>query len=84
MKKAETPPDLDELKPSYEREELGVLTRGKYARAASEASNIVVLTPEVARAFPNAKAVNDALLSLIKIAEATAGPPEPRRKATVP
>lgn len=84
MKKAENPEDLDELKPSYDRGELGTLTRGKYARAASEASNIVVLTPEVARAFPNAQAVNEALLSLIKIARAATQPTEPRRKATVP
>ncbi len=35
--------------------------RGKYAGQYSEGSNVVVLDPDVAAAFPDAKAVNDAL-----------------------
>jgi len=34
----------------------------KYAARLKASSNIVVLKPEVAKAFPNAEAVNDALL----------------------
>jgi hypothetical protein len=37
-----------------------------------ESSNIVVLDPDVAEAFPNAQAVNDALRGLIELAKATA------------
>ncbi len=44
------------------------MVRGKYAKRIQESSNVVVLKPEVAEAFPNADAVNKALLSLIKIA----------------
>jgi len=47
------------------------LTRGKYAERLRESSNIVVLKPEVAEVFPNAEAVNTALLSLIKLAQKT-------------
>jgi hypothetical protein len=36
-----------------------------------ESSNIVVLKPEVADAFPNEEAVNRALLSLIELAHKT-------------
>lgn len=45
------------------------LVRGKYAERLRESSNVVVLKPEVAQAFPNEEAVNSALLSLIQIAK---------------
>ena len=35
--------------------------RGKYAARFAEGSNVVVLDPDVAEAFPNAEAVNKAL-----------------------
>ena len=43
--------------------------RGKYAKKFTEGSNVVVLDPDVARVFSDAKSVNDALRSLAKIAE---------------
>ncbi len=45
--------------------------RGRYASRLRKSSNIVVLRPEVAEAFPNAEAVNKALLSLIDVAQKT-------------
>ncbi len=45
------------------------LVRGKYAKRASTASNIVVLDPEVAAAFPTSASVNDALRALVKVAK---------------
>ena len=39
--------------------------RGKYARTYAEGANIVLLEPDVAKAFPTAKAVNHSLRSLI-------------------
>jgi hypothetical protein len=61
--------EKNELRPEYRRSDFpGGLKRCKYAKRLKEESNIVVLKPEVAQAFPNAKAVNDALLSLIDIA----------------
>lgn len=53
-------------KPEYKRSDLGELVRGKYARRIREATNVVVLDPPVAKAFPNDKAVNNALRGLIK------------------
>jgi hypothetical protein len=38
--------------------------RGKYASRYAEGSNVVVLDPDVAKAFPDAAAVNDALREL--------------------
>ncbi len=40
--------------------------RGKYAERYHQKTNIVVLEPDVAQAFPNAKAVKKALRSLVK------------------
>lgn len=42
--------------------------RGKYARRYSEGSNVIVLSPDVAKVFPDSKSVNEALRTLAKIA----------------
>ncbi|CAE6511501.1 MAG TPA: hypothetical protein DEO56_11310 [Nitrosomonas nitrosa] len=59
----------DEMRPEYQREDLGKGVRGKYASAYAKAHNIVLLDPEVAKAFPSEEAVNKALLSLMKEAQ---------------
>jgi hypothetical protein len=51
MKKENKTPK-DELRPEYKRSDFpGGLVRGKYAARIKEASNIIVLRPEVAEAF---------------------------------
>ena len=42
--------------------------RGKYHARYRESTNVVVLDPDVAAAFKNAEAVNDALRALLRIA----------------
>ena len=71
MKKVRSKP-VDELRPEYKRSDFGEFVRGKYAARVTEATNVVVLEPEVAKDFPNDRAVNEALLSLIKVARAAA------------
>jgi hypothetical protein len=67
--KKDKEPDKEELRPEYKRSDFpGGLIRGKYAKRIKEASNVIVLKPEVARVFPNGDAVNNALLSLIDLA----------------
>jgi len=62
----------DELRTEYKRSDFPEgLVRGKYAKRMRESSNVVVLKPEVAQAFPNEDAVNTALLSLIELAQKT-------------
>jgi hypothetical protein len=62
----------DELRSEYKLSDFpGGITRGKFAKRIRESSNIVVLKPEVADAFPNEEAVNKALLSLIELARRT-------------
>ena len=42
--------------------------RGKYAKDYASGTNVVLLSPDVAEAFPNAEAVNNALRALVIIA----------------
>lgn len=67
----------EDLRPEYRREDFGVMVRGKYAARLSESSNIVVLDPEIAEAFPNTKAVNDALRGLLELARISTRLPAP-------
>jgi len=66
--------DNNEMRSEYKREDLGVGVRGKYYESYNESNNIVLLSPEVARAFPTEESVNSALLSLIKLANASINP----------
>lgn len=70
MKKAKS----DELRPEYRRADLGRGIRGKHFKAYRKGSNLVLLKPEIAAAFPNEKAVNEALRSLLDIAHHAVGP----------
>ncbi len=63
----------DEMRSEYTRKDLGKGVRGKYYEAYQEAHNLVLLRPEVASVFPTEEAVNEALLSLIKVAQKSTG-----------
>ncbi len=69
MKKAKS----DELRREYHREDLGPGVRGKYFESYRKGTNLVLLSPDVAKAFPTQDAVNDALRSLIEIARKSTG-----------
>jgi len=43
--------------------------RGKYVRRYRESTNVVLLAPDVAAAFPNADTVNDALRLVLKMSK---------------
>jgi hypothetical protein len=58
-----------ELRPEYKREDFGAMVRGKYAARMKESSNIIVLYPDIADAFPNAEAVNQTLRQLLELAK---------------
>ncbi len=46
--------------------------RGKYAQRYAEGSNVVVLPPDLAEAFPSSEAVTNALCGLVSLARKTA------------
>jgi hypothetical protein len=64
---------FEELRPEYRREELGPGVRGKYFEAYRKGTNLVLLSPDVAKAFPTEEAVNDALRSLMDVAKRAIG-----------
>ena len=71
MKKANV--EGNDMRTEYRREDLGPLVRGKYAAGYARATNIVVIDPVLAKAFPNSQAVNDALRGLLAVATSAAG-----------
>lgn len=67
MKTPKTPKDT--LRTEYKASDFpSGLVRGKYAKKAMAASNIVVLEPDIAAAFPDSASVNDALRTILKVA----------------
>jgi hypothetical protein len=61
----------DELRPEYRREDLGKGVRGKYYAAYQKGTNLVLLNPDIAKAFPTSEAVNEALRGLLQLTEQT-------------
>ena len=62
---------MDELRLEYKRSDFGEIVRGKYADRIKDETNVVLLAPDIAKAFPNDEAVNNALRYLLEIAEAS-------------
>jgi hypothetical protein len=56
------------LRREYDLSALKGGERGEYFRRYSEGTNMVLLDPDIAEAFPDAKAVNEALRVLVKVA----------------
>jgi hypothetical protein len=59
----------DDLRREYKRSDFGEMVRGKYTRRLARATNVIILDPKVAKVFPNDKAVNDTLRSLVDLAK---------------
>ena len=62
---------VEDLRPEYNFD-YSKAVRGKYFKhLLEERANVVVLEPDVAKAFGNSAAVNDALRSLLELTRAT-------------
>jgi hypothetical protein len=76
----------DELRPEYDLARLKGGVRGKYYKQATAGTNLVLLEPDVARAFPDSNSVNRALRLLQEIATKSSrsarSSSNPRRRAT--
>jgi hypothetical protein len=73
--------DKDEMRAEYRRGDLGKGVRGKFFERYSKGTNLVLLDDRVAKAFPTAEAVNEALLGLIALATSTTRrPARPSRR----
>jgi hypothetical protein len=58
-----------ELQEEYDLSQLPVMPRGRYAPERRAGSNLVVLEPDLARAFPDDQSVNKALRLLLEAAQ---------------
>ncbi|MEJ7668694.1 MAG: hypothetical protein WKH97_08165 [Casimicrobiaceae bacterium] len=63
----------DELRPEYDFDFLSGERGRYYKRLLKEGSNNVVLEPDIAKAFPNSAAVNDALRAVIELVRSSTG-----------
>jgi hypothetical protein len=63
----------DDLRAEYDLSQLRESIRGKYVQRYREGANLVLLDPDVAKAFPSEEAVNEALRMLMRIADAHVG-----------
>ena len=63
------PAKKEDMRKEYRREDLGAGVRGKYYDEYKKETNLVLLSPDVAKAFPTEEAVNKTLRSLINIAQ---------------
>ena len=70
MKKPSTTKSNQDI-PELKREQLGKGVRGKYFQQYTQQSNVVVLKPEIQKAFPTSEAVNQALASMLAFSQAT-------------
>jgi hypothetical protein len=57
------------MRPEYDFEALGPGVRGKHYARLMAKSNVVRIAPDLAKAFPNERAVNEALRQLLEIAQ---------------
>ncbi len=69
--KAKNVTTSDEMQPEYDFD-YSKAVRGKYyGRLLKEGANVIVLDPDVAKAFRSSAAVNEALRSLLGVSEVT-------------
>lgn len=76
---------IDDMRPEYDFASMKGGVGGKYARRVRAGTNIVLIEPEVAAAFPTEEAVNEALkgvLSTTRAVRNTGGLPNRRLQPT--
>ena len=64
----------DEMRAEYRRSDFKKLERGKFYEKVVVNSNVVVLEPRLAKAFPNSASVNQVLSRLLELAQQSSRP----------
>ena len=60
--------DLDEMRPEYDFSSAKAV-RGKHFRAYQAGTNVVLLEPDLTKAFPDSASVNQALRLLVRLSK---------------
>lgn len=71
----------DDLRPEYDFASMSGGVRGKYVERLRKGSNVVVLAPDVAAAFPSGESVNEALRAVMVASKAMRLGPRRSNKA---
>jgi hypothetical protein len=80
MKKA-SPKQVTDMRPEYDFAKMQGGIRGKYVKRYQAGTNLVLLDPEVAKAFPTDAAANEALRAVISLTKVVSRPSRtPSRK----
>ena len=69
IKKQSDNNDDYELKDEYDFSKMTILPKGRFSPERRAGKNIIVLAPDLAKAFPNDDAVNEALRLLLRVAQ---------------
>jgi hypothetical protein len=72
----------DELRPEYDLSQLKGGIRGKYYKRAMVGTNLVLIEPDLAKAFPDTDSVNRALRLLVNAASSATTRRRQRRSAS--
>jgi hypothetical protein len=69
MKKIINRDSEGDLRPEYDFSKLKGGVRGKYTKRFQQGTNLILLSPDVARYFPDERSVNAVLRSIVGIAK---------------
>ncbi len=83
MKQSTRRSDPDEMRPEYDFSSAKAV-RGKHFRAYQAGTNVVLLEPDLASAFPDSASVNQALRLLVRLSKSKAISPGRPNKALQP
>ena len=61
-----------DMRTDYKRTDFSKLERGKFFAEVAAGISVALLEPDIAKAFPTSKAVNEALAGLLVLTEKTA------------
>lgn len=74
MRKGSAKKINDELRPEYDLSQLRGGVRGKYYKRAIAGTNLILIEPDLAKAFPDTDSVNRALRLLVDAAGSATTP----------
>ena len=75
MKKSSAKAMNDNLRPEYDLTKLKGRIRGKYYEKAKAGTNLVLIDPDLAQAFPDTDSVNHALRLLVHVSSVVTSSP---------
>lgn len=61
-------PDDYDMRDEYDLASMTIVPKGRYAPERRAGSNVILLAPDIAEAFPSDEAVNEALRLVLRIA----------------